>query len=533
MDLKVKDFFKNLTYPIFYTIIFLISCYLLKDGIINAEDRCYEFFYDGIKFYKNFFYGSWLMELENLLTFYIPHCLKTNIVDWSNSFGVLFQSFCYTLIIFFIGKVGKLRGLSPKIVLPVSFISYCSIFLMFCLYKDQILQTKTVELFIFLSFFRYFVASLLLVIFFYNLYKIYLNKKPSILLTMICAFFVGSAGEYTAAIAITTVTLAFLYKFLFEKIPFKELKSYVWIFATLWIGFGLLTCTEGFQAYYTRYSGEYHFSLAKVISDIPDFGKMYIQRLIFNYWYVHAILIGLFAFSYKKDKKNISKNIFPFFIVTGTLAFSATLIILGKNSYFDNYWLDYRDFYTVYIVLYTFCISLSIFNFVSDYSLDNNKKAITSLVILCLLITAVFVPFAKDFMIEKNNTKKFYYCLDKMRIFYEYKGITPYMPATFGWNMFVEIRKPVSLDFESDEVVVYKDPFDREYFERIDGFYYPQAYHIEFTDRAEDIVVSENNTDAINYYKSLGGNFDEVKTGKYKFKNLEDKNFVLGVQKTK
>ena len=120
-----------------------------------------------------------------------------------------------------------------------------------------------------------------------------------------------------------------------------------------------------------------------------------------------------------------------------------------------------------------------------------------------------------------------------MRIFYEYKGVTPYMPASFGWNMFVEIRKPISFNFESNEVVVYKDPFDREYFERIDRFYYPQAYHIEFTDRSEDIVVSENNTDAINYYKSLGGNFDEVRIGKYKFKNLEDKNFVLGLQKTK
>lgn len=534
MNFLKKDFAPNFINTIFYIIIFAIGCFVLKDGLLNAEDRCYEFFYDGIKIYKNFFYGSWLMELENLLMFYIPHCLKFNLIDWSNTFGVLFQSFCYTSIIFFIGKFGKLgTKLSSKIIFPVSFIAFCSIFLMYCLYNDTILKTKIFELFIFLSFFRYFAASCLLVIFFYNFYKLYLNEKPSVLLTTICAFFIGNAGEYTSAIAITTVFLAFLYKFFAEKVPFKELKSYVLIFVMLWVGFGLLTCTEGFQAYCSNYSGNYHFSLAKIISDIPDFGKMYAERLIVNYWYIHAILIGLFALSYKKDKKNISKNIFPFFIVAGTFAFSATLIILGKNSYFGNYWLDYRDFYTVYIILYTVCVSLSIFNFISDFSLENNKKIVTCLMVFCLVITAIFIPYAKDFMIEKNNTKKFFYCLDKMRIFYEYKGITPYMPSVYSWNMFDAVRKPISYNFESDDIILYEDPFDKEYYDRMEDFYYPQAYHIKFTNRAEDMILSKNNTDAINYYKSLGGNFDELKNGKIRFKNLEDKNFVLGIPKQK
>lgn len=529
MNLKIKMSSEKKMYMFFYFFIFGISCFILKDGIINAEDRCYEFFYNGIKAYKPFFYGSWQMHLENLLMFFTPHSLELNIVDWSNSFGVIFQSLCITTIIATVGKFGQLNNkLKAQTIIPVMFIAFCSFFLMFCQYNDPLLKTKIFELFIFLSFFRFFVATCLLVIFFYNLYKLFLNKKTSLIFTMICAFFLGCAGEYMVGISLTTVTLAILFKLFFEKKAIKDLKNYIYIFLTICIGYTILFFTEGYQYFISIYSEGYHFSLSNVISDIPNFFKMYYERMFVNYWHVYAILIGLFTLSYEKNKQNLAKNVFPLFIVAGTLTFSATLIVLGKNSYFGNYWLDYRDFYTIYSVLYTVCISIAIYNFISDFSWEDNKSIQKTLTFLCIIISIPFVYHANIFMTEKYNIKKFFYCVDKMRLFYEYKGIAPHMPSFYRWNTFVFIRNEKLSDFESDRVIIGEDPFDDEYFDRIEDWYYSQAYHINFKNRTDSMIIEPSNVGAIEYFEKHGGNFNEVKQGKLKFENLEDKDFVLG-----
>jgi hypothetical protein len=263
---------------------------------------------------------------------------------------------------------------------------------------------------------------------------------------------------------------------------------------------------------------------------IPEFLKLYYEKIILNYWIVYTTIIILFILNFIKnikERNGLEKILYPLFPILGILIFNFLLIFMGKTNYDGNFWLTHIDIHAAILPIFALSIVLSSFQFFTRYFIQ--KRKICSIIIMFSIICLSF-PFYQDvekFQNIKENVRKFIYLKDKIRLFYEYKGEKPIMPLQISkFEIIFETFNPEIIDIDNFSKQINDNAIDSVKIRVEEEEYYKSTYNKNVINHFDDIILKDYN-EAIKKFKAEGGSYKEIKAGKYRFTDLEDKNFVL------
>ena len=489
-------------------LMFISSVIFFRGNILFVDDIYLHFFDRGIHIIKNFCYGTWLMHLQNILMYCIPHFIDINIQEWALSFGVLFKSFIISLIILYYIKIIKLKIKDDKIIIPLALILY---FLIFICAK----YITIVDFIIYEGFFRFIIPALLMLMYFYYYLKYDKNDRNNLLKLTMFGVITASSSEIAAVITTCTTFLLFI----FDKKKDNK-KSILIVLSSLIIGTLFLFLTKGFSEHLLQKVDITTITITNIINSVPDFFKVYNTKLIINFKFYYIGIIILIILNLLRKKK--LEIYLPIFLIVSINVFFISLIILGKTSYFGEYWIEHGDLYitTSYIYALSFMLLSS---YISDL---NNKYNIIISVILILISLYMIHPLYYSIKYLQNtisNERDYSYMRDKIRMYYAYKAqtsiIPPYSHLDSFWTLMKDYR--IKIGETNNYSIMYSS------YDSLENYYYTNVYGHSKTFNKNSYVFANSDKEAIEKFEENGGTLAEIYTGKYKFSNLSDENFVL------
>ena len=517
---------------LFFIFIFLVTFAILNGSILCADDIYFDFLFDGLKPFKNFLFGTWLMHFLNIFLYYIPYKLNINIQDWNATFGCILKSGIITILFVYLYKILMIKTIKKNIA-----ISY--IFILFCIF--WILQSKTgfVDLIITQGFYRFIFTSCLYEIFIYYCLKVFLDHKINIIYLSVFSLILSTSSEIIGCISLFSSFIFLVYSLFKDKL---KIKSFLILFLCILLGVFLLSLTPGFTYNLERKLGNYSFNLIQIIEYIPQYTASYIKRIILDYG-VFYIMLGVFTIisiwqygkinTYKNFKNSSEYKLLlsSYIILFSFLLFSYSLIIFGKTSYDNYFWIKHRDFYTIVQII--FMIILTIQSNLFFTIVSNNIKHL-SIVIYLIVILIIFPTFEYCMLLHTTlqNIRNVSYLRDKMQIFYAFKNIPCKLAQFSKYLMFNEYVSSNKFNpFENKYVpILVTEENEARVANILAKDYYSIVYKVNI-DLTNDITVTDNNEEAMNYYIQNGGTYSEIITEKYKFSSLESKDYVLNVSK--
>lgn len=524
--MKFHNFFTNNNSAVilFFALMFGITLYLLYGCVLCCDDICFNFLEGGIKFYKDeLIRGTFAMHLDNILSYWLPYKLQINIQDFSAVFGNIFKASVITTIFIYFHKFLTDAKINKKISLLVILILYFSFFI----YQQP---KYFVDFVVNEGFFRFIMPVCFYEILLYYCLKIYTEEKETGIYKL--ALF----AAITAGASELTLLLSSLTAGLFIFLSKDKRKKYLIIFSGIIAGAFLVIFNKYFWLnfiYKLNYSdSSLSFSFTKIAGYIPEYTKMVTDKIIIGYFPAFAIILTCLYLNFKNLTDEISKKYFKFLCLSlvVTIFFVYSFMFAGKSSYQNNFWLDHNDLYSVFDVLFMTLTVLGLCSVSNLIAKIDCKKIIVSLII----IIWVLLPFQVNCCIFlKNgvsNIRKHIYLTDKINLFYLYKDIPVKLPnfAKF-YVQYVYMNK--------NNIDVYEEKFMPDISE-MDLYklyknknYYPIVYKTPAFPEDMGGPFAETNAEALDYFIENGGNFDEIYTGKYKFSDLENKDFVLGQSK--
>lgn len=498
-----------MNFPIFIFLfcIFVINIYIFNGSVLIGDDIYFNFLYNGINLNKNFYYGTFLMPLQNFLLFFLPDFFNINIQDWALSFGVLFKSLIVTIIIFMYTKFLKLENLNNKIVISLAIISYFSIFICFK-------GLKFIDFIIYEGFFRFIIPLLLLIIFFYYVYKTYFksNSKIDVIYLYIAAFLTSYSSPIASFIAVSTYILNSIYLLFCKKYKLNNTITLIMLI----LGTVVLVSSLGFQSHFENKIKENVLTLDYIVKLIPEFVRYYAVNILYKYGIYYILLIALIIINIKK-RVEAYKIFFAVNIIAGINLFLFSLIVLGKTSFEQTFWITHRDIHSIIIPLYI----LSMIIMVSNIKILKEKI----LIIICIIMMINFNHSAEYLKNSLESIKNHSYMRDKIRVYYIYREQDGIMPAFSKFDSFFNLIQERKTEIGYNKYENEKETGNQHY-EKLETNYYNNVYKIGNKKRNK-IEIAENDEIAIKEYERNGGRLDEIKTGRYKFSNLSNKEYVL------
>ena len=449
------------------------------------------------------------MGLENVLMFFIPDILGINIQDWALSFGVFFKSLIMTLIVYINIKFLKLENSDNKIIIPLGCMSYLLIFIM-------LKQFLFIDFIIYEGFFRFIIPVLLLEIFFYNLYKMVVKSENNIKTVCVTGFLTAASSPVAMVISLSVFFMSCLLKL-------KEHKKYFILTGIfLLLGIYTLISNDGFHSHFENKIKDNIITIDYIIELFPEFIKYYFEKIIFNFGFYYLLIIMLILINLKK-KIDICKVIFPLFIIIGINIFLFSLIILGKTSFDQTFWITHRDIYSIIIPLYILSLIMLTGNSIINCSEINRKRILAVFVIICIILLPLFYKSGMYLHNSLLSIKNHSYMRDKIRLFYIYKNENANMPEFSKFNSFFNLIKETETEIGQNEI---NNSFLDNHYEKLEKNYFINVYKLYKYD-LKNANVMESDKKALEIFLHKGGNIDEVYKGKYKFSKLKEKDFVL------
>ena len=477
---------------IVFLFIFIFCCFLFHNNVYCADDLLYHFLERPIALIQDYYYGTWIMPFQNFTMYFLPHKLGINFQIWAMSFGTILKSLTISLMIYFFYKTFIQHQIKP---LVSSLISLVSFMLLFCLYS----KINFADFVLFSGFFRFVIPSCLLIIAFYFLNKLFWNENINLILLFFVSFFCAYSSEISAGILIPLTLFLMVYQYFYEDR--KNLKPFSISLIALFIGTYCLVSSTGFHYHVSDKLGGYVVSYSAIIKLLPEFIKVFSKSLISDYALIW--LFALFMILYNLKHNDGKYNIFSVSVLVSLIIFAFSLIVLGKTSYDGGFWVEHKDIYSVFIPVFLYSVSVLCIPLIkkTDKSLLFNSVFIVIFIVSSVFFFKFCLSLSNELSIIKQNV----YLWDKIRLFYSYKSIQPVYPVPEQYSY---------LFVQSDAVY------------NMEKYYYPLNYKT-------NIDNNTNNTLFINYKEGLdtfeknGGCYKEVLKGKYDFRNLEVKDFVL------
>lgn len=505
---------------IYLLIIFILSCFILCNGVLVADDIFFYFIQDGIKPYKNFLYGTWIMEFQNILFYYIPYSLKINLNDWALSFGTFFKAIILTSIIFLYYRTGLINKTEKKINILSCSIIY---FLLFICAK----KIFFVDFIIYSGFFRFTLVSLLLLLFFYYFYKFYIKKEDKIFHIICLSIITASSSEIAFFILLATTSLILLYS-LFNKLK-KRKRTYLlsMIFFSVIAGTVILVNNKGFQNN-IDYKIIHNIPLIEIFTtSFLDFSKLFIKKFILDYAIFHIIFLVLLILNIKK--RNLESVVLALCINISCFLFAFSLIFLGKTHYSGGYWLNHNDIYTILIPLFIFNIVILLFNFIETENPKIQNYVFISLLIINFSLFPAFINSVQTFKHSNQNIKAHSYLRDKIRLFYVYRSEEPTVPNFGVLFSFFYLIQNKDIEFGQSNIEINKDNEKHTFHQWLENHYYKNTYKLENMNNRNKDFILVSDKEALKTFKEKGGSYNEIYKGNYHFADLTNKNFVLNI----
>ncbi len=513
----------------FFLFFFLLTFAVLGNGCLSGDDISLNFLEFGISFSRDsWLYGTWVVPLNNFLLYWFPYSLHINLQDWAGIFGAFFQSLVVLSMVICCEKTAKTENLPSYILYPiVLFIYTFSFHFLVCF--------QTFDFIIFSAFFRFILPSALLVIFLYIFYKYLVCGNVNIFILVFWGIIASSSSEIVAGIALTIVSLSILTKglefFLKKNCDKHFLLKLSIVFFALIIGFVMLVSNAGWQEHFSLKIYNSGIAFSNVLANVYDFSFDYWNKIILPYFWLYLVIfiLTIVNFLKLKDRKVFTATLFPIFGLISVWIFSYALIILGKTHYGGGYWLDHKDIITVFILVWSYSLAVSLFTFLKNIKCSKSKICICLLVFVsvCFLSYDVY-----SFYNQKSNLRKFIYLTDKIRLFYEYKDLAPILPpsAKFECVFYASSeKKPISPKDYKVEII--DNGLDKLHLSVYEKYYLSQNYNIQVKNRYDELKILSSIREAMELVEAQGGNFDELNNLYLFFYKLTDKEFVLSKKK--
>lgn len=481
-----------------FAFIFSASLLMLNNSVLSIDDTFETFFSGEISPLKNFHYGTWVIKLQTLLLYQLPQKLNINIQDWSLMFSGLIKSTVITFLMYCSSKFMKLYKISRITV-------FFTVFLLFYMYISYQIELGLSDFIINEGFFRFVIPSLLTYTALYYLYKFLAAGVKISKFGFLCIFLCASSSEISAVICLTVCFCSILY-FIINKYSREKIKCLMLIFSIMAAGAFMLLSSKGFGEHFSSKFNSGAFNVLDCINNLPEFLSFFYDKLICDFGIFYVLIILFLCLQYKKISD--IKFVFPLFILFSCLLFCFSLIILGKTSYRNNFWIDHPDIYTIIAPVIVLAVLISFCN-----TIEASNKYIKKQICLVLIITAFVFSFSLAGKIRlirwtMKCVKQYVYLLDKMTLFYSYKNEIPIFP----------IPSPQFSVFQNAEEMYYEHTAKNYYYQTV--YKLPEKINI-----SERIVMPYKK--AAEKFELDGGSASEIKNRNIKFAKLENRNFVL------
>lgn len=495
---------------IYWLGIFTLLIYLFLGNVLSVDDMYYNFLADAkITMQREYFYGTWVMPVQNFLLYYLPYKSGVNLQDWAQYFGAFIQAVCFFVLIKYFSKFFELSKVSQKLNLALTTISFM---FLFCL----LYTLKFRDILIYSGFFRFFLPACLIVIwsfYFYKIFKGQLYSVSKLILFCLFSFLTASSSEITGTICVCSALCLTIYSYLNKK---ENRKNLLIIFSALAIGLLLLLLTKGFQEHFEGklQSGIFSFSIIK--ANFLPFLKVCIKRLFPINWLLFFLFFGFIYANRKFGKEEI---IFSSSLMISIILFSLSLVVLGKTHYSGSFWIMHNDIFTVFYGVYTVILIVLSLNLLKILS---NKY----LIIIFALLIPLFLLSVVHLRTSIENIKDFTYLRDKMMLYYMQKKEKIVLPYALYGNAFYSLYSHIynfNEFLEMYKIEDYSDKekeFVRDYSEAMYYNYYPFLYNFKYDGECPKIEFADGK-EAMKIFENSGGNYDEISKHKYHFYDLE------------
>ena len=501
---------------IYWFLLFALLLYLFCGNILSVDDIYYSFLADAkITLHREYFYGTWLMPLQNLLMYYLPYKLGINIQDWAQYFGAFLESSFIFILFWYYSKFFESAKVSKKMNLFLTSISFMLLFFLL-----NLLNFK--DILIYSGFFRFVVPSVLLVVWCYYLYKIFKSQSfgtVGFIVFLLFSVLTASSSEVAGFMCIIFSFVLLVYSLMNKKECGKKLMV---ISAVLVLGLLILLLTKGFQAHFSGKIQNNILSFETVAVNFLPYLKACLKKLFPINGFLF-VLLCILMFLNKRVENSKDEMIFSLSLFSAIVVFALSLVILGKTHYSGGYWIEHTDIYVFMYILYIVLIDVLLINIL-------NQKSKKILLVCFFALLPLFFVSSVHLRVSINNIKDLTYLKDKMMMYYmslpeQEKIILPY--ALYN-NSFYTLIGHVYVDFNAF-LNLYSRDFslkDKEFLEMYKYSmyvnYYPFVYKFKFNGKNLPVEFIDGRS-AMKIFNEMGGDYSEIKNHKYHFSDLEKK----------
>lgn len=508
---------------LFWLGLFALIIFVMQNHVLMADDIVLNFLTNGgITLKRAYYYGSWVMPLQNLVLYYAPYKLSQlsfiphiNLQDWAQVVGGLFESSVIFLLIKYFSKFFDITkiGTVQKLLWTI---------LTFILFNNFMYRLEYLDIIVYSGFFRFILPSVMMCIFIFYLYKYLKNKEGNVIFLCILALLTASSSEIVGAILFVTC-----FGVLITARKNENSKQLMLIMLAAALGLAVLVLSVGFHSHFSAKLGHDIKNLSILLKDLLPFCQVYIKQMFLDnelFFIAFMFLLLLNIKNRDKDSYN-SEIILSVSMLIGFLLFAFMLVILGPTLNGDDYWVVHIDIYSVLYLVFIIAYILLLQNIIKDNF--NTKAFNAALIILILICMPAFNSELTQLRTLMSNIKDITYVRDKMVLFYlrnnEKDIILP--DAAFRDNIY-ELQKNMRIHFydflyfyKFDYIQEYRDVVYDEYYAMFDN-YFKHIYKLKTIPK--DVKIEHiNGADAMLYYENLGGTYHEVQEHKYRFSDLE------------
>ncbi len=508
---------------IFFGIIFFSTFYLLIGNVLIGDDINASW-PKNISSFIEFdvpWGATWIMNLMYILMYKLPWGLNINIQDWNSLFCAFFKSMVITIFFVYLYKFfdKQERKYTPFLI----------IITIFLFYNNFIITISPYSFYVSTAFFRFLIPNLFFVMFIYYLLKFMNNEKVNIAFFSVIAFLTGSSQECIGTMAFLILFLCIILSFIKEK---NKNKTLVLLLITIILvsGMFMLISASQFAVHVQQKSNGILSAINDIKNNWDNCISSYMEYFIKRYIIFFFVLPILWLLNIKKEKNIIDyTNYISFFVFLSGVVLSVILIFLGKTHYSGGFWILHPDIHTILYTVFLVALIISLCP-ILRYKYYNVLLLTISIILIGLTIN----PFINNYVQFKKsilNIKDFMYLHDKMICFYIHKQEIPVMPYSFHENNLPCIVDLKTIEKEDCSIVNISNssPFPP----LLKSFmFHPEEYYDFYGVKSEwyNPIILKYRQDATNYFTSLGGSYNEIKTHKYHFSDLRNRNFVLNSQ---
>ncbi len=516
------------------TIYASLNCNFLfgDDNFYSLYSDYSEKIYDCLKFgiHGNGYIGYFLSKF---FSFGLPNILGIHPADFIGWGHGAIKGFFTAGILLLIANWGCFYYKSKILYV----ILYASVILYFFL-----IVSESAVMMSYYTYYRYFFSMLFWCIFWYYIAKNIVIKSKHInyfylISVSICGFIIGTSIEINIFSSLLCASFLIVYsffinKFIKDKQKIKSLKIfldrrfYIPVFF-LFLGAFLFILNSGWFHVASDLRGLGKTTLT--ISLVLEYIKSYYEILIKNYNMFFYIFISIYITTiyFAIKKKEIKKIIFINFYLISLYAVLFSLVLLGKTSYDNDFWIYHNNIIFLYKISLA-AVFLCYFSYLMKNIININivkklKKQIIVILFLfsIILIKPVYNIIQADISIIDNEClyqwKCKAYIMEKILRFYYLKNLVPILPK----------QEIMSWYFDSWRNNSYEE---KEFYTEnlITDSYYPRIYK-DNKSRKLGYKLSDN---AINIFYKNGGVFSEEELQNIKFQRLLNNDFILNKNKT-